>query len=52
MVEVHHAPETALSDGSQSLYPEQFDDLCRQVKSIFSGFQSSEEKRDPSRSGN
>jgi 3-deoxy-7-phosphoheptulonate synthase len=28
MVEVHHAPETALSDGAQSLYPEQFAQLC------------------------
>ena len=24
MVEVHHEPEKALSDGAQSLYPEQF----------------------------
>jgi 3-deoxy-7-phosphoheptulonate synthase len=35
MVEVHHAPETALSDGAQSLYPEQFRDLCRQIDAIF-----------------
>jgi len=35
MVEVHHAPETALSDGAQSLYPEQFQDLCRQIDGIF-----------------
>jgi len=35
MVEVHHAPEKALSDGAQSLYPRQFEDLCRQVQSIF-----------------
>jgi 3-deoxy-7-phosphoheptulonate synthase len=35
MVEVHHAPEKALSDGAQSLYPEQFDTLCRQVRLIF-----------------
>ncbi|GAB6908255.1 Phospho-2-dehydro-3-deoxyheptonate aldolase [Desulfosarcina cetonica] len=35
MVEVHHQPEKALSDGAQSLYPEQFDILCRQVKAIF-----------------
>jgi 3-deoxy-7-phosphoheptulonate synthase len=34
MVEVHHAPEEALSDGAQSLYPEQFQQLCRQVKAI------------------
>jgi 3-deoxy-7-phosphoheptulonate synthase len=35
MVEVHHAPETALSDGAQSLYPDQFETLCRQVQAIF-----------------
>jgi len=34
MVEVHHAPEEALSDGAQSLYPEQFRDLCRQLDAI------------------
>jgi 3-deoxy-7-phosphoheptulonate synthase len=35
MVEVHHTPEEALSDGAQSLYPEQFHDLCRQVMAIY-----------------
>ena len=35
MVEVHHAPEKALSDGGQSLYPEQFEGLCRQACSIY-----------------
>lgn len=35
MVEVHHAPEEALSDGAQSLYPEQFEKLSSQVRSIF-----------------
>ena len=35
MVEVHNAPEKALSDGAQSLYPRQFERLCRQVQSIF-----------------
>lgn len=35
MVEVHNAPEKALSDGAQSLYPEQFVDLCRQLEPIF-----------------
>jgi 3-deoxy-7-phosphoheptulonate synthase len=34
MVEVHHAPEQALSDGAQSLYPEQFEMLSRQMNSI------------------
>ena len=36
MVEVHHQPEKALSDGAQSLYPDQFAKLCRQVQGIFS----------------
>ena len=35
MVEVHHQPDKALSDGAQSLYPEQFDLLCQQVRAIF-----------------
>jgi len=35
MVEVHHQPDQALSDGAQSLYPEQFDALSRQVRGIF-----------------
>ena len=38
MVEVHHAPDEAMSDGAQSLYPDQFDQLCRQVRSINSIF--------------
>jgi 3-deoxy-7-phosphoheptulonate synthase len=41
MVEVHHAPETALSDGPQSLYPAQFDDLCRQIGPIFDVYKTS-----------
>ncbi|AOY58601.1 3-deoxy-7-phosphoheptulonate synthase [Desulfococcus multivorans] len=35
MVEVHHEPDKAMSDGAQSLYPEQFVSLCRQVDAIF-----------------
>lgn len=35
MVEVHHAPESALSDGAQSLYPQQFESLCREIDPIF-----------------
>jgi 3-deoxy-7-phosphoheptulonate synthase len=35
MVEVHHQPEKALSDGAQSLYPDQFAKLCKQVRGIF-----------------
>ena len=34
MVEVHHNPTHALSDGPQSLYPEQFEDLMRQVRML------------------
>lgn len=38
MVEVHHAPENAMSDGAQSLYPHQFEALCGQVQAIFDIF--------------
>ena len=38
MVEVHHAPEEAMSDGAQSLYPHQFETLCRQVRAIYDIF--------------
>ncbi|MCG6981915.1 MAG: 3-deoxy-7-phosphoheptulonate synthase [Deltaproteobacteria bacterium] len=31
MIEVHHDPTNALSDGPQSLYPEQFDKLMRDL---------------------
>ena len=34
LVEVHHQPDRALSDGMQSLYPEQFEDLMAQVRQI------------------
>ncbi len=34
MVEVHHEPEKALSDGPQALLPEQFAELMIQVKTI------------------
>ena len=34
IVEVHPTPDTALSDGAQSLYPEQFEDLMRQARLI------------------
>jgi 3-deoxy-7-phosphoheptulonate synthase len=40
IVEVHHAPETALSDGGQSLYPDQFEKLCRHVRSIYDVFKN------------
>ena len=35
MVEVHNEPEKALSDGAQSLYPEQFHQLCRINRQIY-----------------
>jgi len=31
MIEVHHDPDNALSDGPQSLYPEQFEQLMRDL---------------------
>jgi len=31
LIEVHHAPETALCDGAQSLYPNQFRELMSQL---------------------
>ena len=34
IVEVHHDPDRALSDGMQSLFPDQFDALMQQVKQI------------------
>jgi 3-deoxy-7-phosphoheptulonate synthase len=34
MIEVHHEPEKAVSDGAQSLLPGQFDALCRQMRAI------------------
>src|ERR1700689_1961126 len=36
MVEVHHKPDEALSDGPQSLFPDQFDELMVQVRQIAS----------------
>jgi 3-deoxy-7-phosphoheptulonate synthase len=34
IVEVHHDPDHAMSDGMQSLYPDQFDQLMGQVRQI------------------
>jgi 3-deoxy-7-phosphoheptulonate synthase len=34
LVEVHHDPPHALSDGMQSLYPEQFQELMEEIKSL------------------
>ena len=35
IVEVHHDPGRALSDGAQSLYPEQYEQLCKDVNVIY-----------------
>ena len=40
MVEVHHQPEKALSDGAQSLYPEQFKKLNKQIRIIHEELQN------------
>ena len=34
MVEVHHEPDKALSDGAQSLYPDQFTQLCAHSRAV------------------
>lgn len=34
LIEVHNSPDKALSDGAQSLYPEQFDQLMSQLRII------------------
>ncbi len=34
IVEVHHCPDKAMSDGAQSLYPEQFKELMGQLRMI------------------
>jgi len=31
---VHHDPEHALSDGAQSLFPEQFEELMQELRMI------------------
>ncbi|OQX85772.1 3-deoxy-7-phosphoheptulonate synthase [candidate division KSB1 bacterium 4484_87] len=36
LIEVHNHPEDALSDGAQSLYPEQFEKLLVEIKTIAS----------------
>jgi 3-deoxy-7-phosphoheptulonate synthase len=40
MVEVHHEPQKALSDGAQSLYPDQFIKLCRYANAVHSLLQA------------
>src|SRR5437667_3329223 len=34
LIEVHHQPDKALSDGAQALYPTQFEQLMRELKMI------------------
>jgi 3-deoxy-7-phosphoheptulonate synthase len=34
LVEVHPSPDRALSDGAQSLYPEQFDRMMKEIRLI------------------
>ncbi|MCE9627363.1 MAG: 3-deoxy-7-phosphoheptulonate synthase [Candidatus Eisenbacteria bacterium] len=34
IVEVHHDPDRVLSDGAQSLYPEQFAEMVKQIRTI------------------
>ena len=34
IVEVHHEPEKALSDGAESIYPEQFEVLMKEIAGI------------------
>src|SRR4029450_4358072 len=34
IIEVHHDPDHALSDGAQSLYPSQYQELVEQIRTI------------------
>jgi len=34
MIEVHHAPEAALSDGEQAMLPEKFETLVKQMRAV------------------
>ena len=53
IVEVHNDPDKALSDGMQSLYPEQFDELMAQVRQIAAVVgRTVDESRGPSREAN
>lgn len=37
MIEVHHEPERAMSDGAQSLYPSQFQTLMEEIRTLRPG---------------
>jgi len=34
LIEVHHDPDRALSDGMQSIYPEQFEELMTEIRQM------------------
>ena len=34
LIEVHHDPDRALSDGAQSIFPDQFDELMAEIRQI------------------
>jgi 3-deoxy-7-phosphoheptulonate synthase len=34
LIEVHHDPDRALSDGAQSIVPDQFDELMSEIRQI------------------
>jgi 3-deoxy-7-phosphoheptulonate synthase len=34
LIEVHNDPDRALSDGMQSIYPEQFDELMTEIRQM------------------
>ena len=38
MIEVHHQPEEALSDGNQSIQPPEFDRLMEEIRRIAAVF--------------
>ena len=44
MVEVHHCPENAMSDGAQSLYPDQFTRLCADARGMHGLLQEDDAK--------
>jgi 3-deoxy-7-phosphoheptulonate synthase len=37
MIEVHHEPDKAMSDGAQSIYPDQFQTLMEEIRSLRPG---------------
>jgi 3-deoxy-7-phosphoheptulonate synthase len=45
IVEVHHQPDNALSDGAQSLYPEQFERLCGDAQRIHELIREQEDEK-------